>query len=184
MAKVETWASIKFFENDYQVSSFGRVRSLDRFRFCKSKVHPKLYKGQILKARQDKDGYLIVNLKKDGKTHLKKVHRLVAEAFIENPLNKYSVNHKDGVKSNNNVDNLEWCSLLENNQHRTINRLVKPILNDNQIKYIKENVEIYNNGKAHTNSISDLAKKFKVCRNTVVDILKNRRLYLRTSVCR
>ena len=90
------WKDIKGFEGLYQISDKGEVKSLIR--------------NKILKLTQDKDGYLTVGLK--GKKF--KVHRLVAEAFIDNPNNYPCVNHKDENKKNNSVDNLEWCSIKYN----------------------------------------------------------------------
>lgn len=77
----------------------------------------KLHKGKVLNTWSDKIGYMIVGLNIYNKYKLKKVHRLVAEAFIPNPENKSEVNHKDGNKSNNNVDNLEWTTHQENMKH-------------------------------------------------------------------
>lgn len=73
-----------------------------------------------------KDGYLKVNLYKDGKGSSKRIHRLVAEAFIPNPDNKPDVNHKDGNKHNNNVENLEWVTKSENMIHAYETGLNKP----------------------------------------------------------
>jgi hypothetical protein len=73
----------------------------------------RLSTGQKLKPQPDKEGYLRVNLQ----AKMYRIHRLVASAFIGNPENKPSVNHKDGVKSNNHVDNLEWVTHKENFQH-------------------------------------------------------------------
>ena len=73
--------------------------------------------GQPLKPYTDKDGYLAVKLYKDRKCFNKRVNRLVAEVFIENPEGKTHVNHIDFDRTNNNVDNLEWCSPKENVQH-------------------------------------------------------------------
>ena len=71
----------------------------------------------ILKTRLDRYGYEIVTLYAEGKAFTKKVHRLVAQAFIENPLELATVNHKDGIKTNNHVDNLEWLSVRDNHLH-------------------------------------------------------------------
>ena len=87
------------YTNKYQVSNFGRVRALNFHRSGYSK---------LLKLRNTSDGYLQVGLRKDGKQTMFRVHRLVANAFIENPNNLPVVNHKDENKQNNNVDNLEW----------------------------------------------------------------------------
>ena len=113
---MEIWKDVKGYEGAYQVSSFGRVRSLDRKVPSKYGRFRKV-KGMILKLRTDKDGYYKVNLKKNQKGKSSRVHRLVAEAFINNPENKPQVNHINGVKSNNNILNLEWATLSENRRH-------------------------------------------------------------------
>lgn len=97
----EIWKDIEGYEGLYQVSSMGRVRSLG---------HDVWHKGRVLKPCLDgQKHYLMVSLYKDKKHRTMQVHRLVAEAFIPNPLNLPQVNHKDEVKTNNCVDNLEWC---------------------------------------------------------------------------
>ena len=96
------------YTNKYQVSNFGRLRALNFHRSGYSK---------LLKLRNTSDGYLQVGLRKDGKQTMFRVHRLVANAFIENPNNLPVVNHKDENKQNNNVDNLEWCTVEHNNTY-------------------------------------------------------------------
>ena len=110
----EEWRDIKDYEGFYQVSNFGRVKSLDRY--IERNGKPALLKGKIIKQAYTGRGrdYLFVGLSKNGKVKLVNVHRLVAEAFIPNPDNLPQVNHKDENKSNNCVDNLEWCSALYN----------------------------------------------------------------------
>ena len=107
---METWKSIAGFEGLYEVSNQGRVKSL------------KYGKERILKPRKNACGYLHVGLHKDGHEKTVKIHRLVAEAFIPNPNNLETVNHKDEVKTNNVADNLEWMSQKDNNNYgsRTI----------------------------------------------------------------
>lgn len=102
----------------YQVSNDGLVRSVDRYVYCE--VSPNKLQhifGKVLKQGVDKKGYKIVYLSKEGKQKTIKVHRLVATAFIENPLSLPQVNHKDGCKANNCVDNLEWCDNSYNQKH-------------------------------------------------------------------
>lgn len=109
----EVWRNIKYFDG-YQVSNIGRVRSVDR-KVCVGS-HQKRVDGIILKLADDKDGYKMVCFKKgnDGKSYRKRVHRLVAEAFIDNP-NKYEcIDHINGVREDNRVENLRWCTVKMN----------------------------------------------------------------------
>ena len=108
MEEKEIWKDIEGFEGLYQVSSYGRVKSLNYRRTCKE---------GILKPLKDRGEYLHVNLCKDGKMKHYPVHRLVATAFVENPEGYTEVNHKDENKQNNCMENLEWCSRLYNNTY-------------------------------------------------------------------
>lgn len=104
----EAWRDIQGYEGYYQISSFGRVRSLDRYlRAVHNSVQIK--RGQIIKQTLMPNGYLMVGLNKNMKRIAKYVHRLVAEAFIDNPGRYKEVNHKDEDKTNNTAGNLEWC---------------------------------------------------------------------------
>ena len=109
---MEIWKDIEDYENLYQISSLGRVKSLG---------NDKTRKEKILKPAKDKDGYLYVGLSKQGKIKYYKVHRLVAMAFIENPNNYPIINHKDEDKTNNAVENLEFCDAKYNLNYGTRN---------------------------------------------------------------
>ena len=110
----EIWKDIEGYEGLYQVSNLGNVKSLN-YRQTK--------REKILKSVNDKDGYLFVSLCKNSVIKHYSIHRLVADVFIDNPNNYPQVNHKDENKTNNNVDNLEWCSPKYNtNYGTTINR--------------------------------------------------------------
>lgn len=115
---MEVWADIKGFEGYYQISSYGRVRSLDRY-VPDCFGSKRIAKGQILKPYKTPKGYMKITLYKDSKKVYRKcrVHRLVAETFLDNKDNLPEVNHKDGNKANNNLSNLEWCTQKENLEH-------------------------------------------------------------------
>lgn len=132
---IEEWKDIRGYEGSYQVSNLGRVRSLSR------KTKAGFRKGMILVLMIDKFGYSLVNLSRKSY----KVHRLVAETFIDNPQGLKCVNHKDENKTNNCVDNLEWCSYEYNNNYGSRNmrisqnssrkkRIVQFDLNGNAIR--------------------------------------------------
>lgn len=127
--KEEIWKPIEGYEGLYEVSSWGRVRSLDKW-VAHSINTKKFMKGRIRKLQEDGHGYLKVELSKNGKVKTYKVHRLVAEAFIPNPKNYNVVNHKDEVKTNNYVDNLEWCTHSYNVNYGTgIQRKTEKMIN-------------------------------------------------------
>lgn len=114
---IEIWKPIKGYENHYEVSSLGRVKSIDRFvkmkhggiRFCKG-----IYKKS---TPHYKNGYHSVLLKVNQIEKRCSLHRLVAEAFIPNSQCKAEVNHKNGNKNDNSINNLEWVTPLENTKH-------------------------------------------------------------------
>ena len=126
----EIWRDIKGYEG-YQVSNCGRVRSS--------------YKGgRILKPNIVRCGYSVVALYRDKKQHYTTVHRLVALAFIPNPDNKPQVNHIDGDKTNNHVNNLEWVTAAENIHHADAlglrgRRSPRAKLTDEQVRFIRDN---------------------------------------------
>lgn len=106
------WKEISGYDGLYEVSDTGLVRSL------------KFGKTRILKPRKHRDGYLFVRLCKDGKVRQMLVHRLVALAFIPNPQNLDTVNHKNEDKHNNNISNLEWMTLTDNQNYGTRNKRI------------------------------------------------------------
>lgn len=119
---MEKWVDIKGFEGLYQVSNYGRVKSMEKW--VKLNQYTKHYPEQIRKLHMGTNGYLMLMLSKNKKKYPKMVHRLVADAFIPNPSNLPQVNHKDEVKTNNYADNLEWCDRKYNCQYGTRNKRV------------------------------------------------------------
>ena len=118
--KKEYWKPVVGYEGLYEVSNWGRVKSLN---------YNHTGKGKIIKYQKTKHGYLQVGLWKNGKCKKYAVHRLVAQVFIPNPNNLPCVNHKDENEQNNVVSNLEWCTHEYNNRYGTrIERTSKPIL--------------------------------------------------------
>ena len=101
---------------EIEVSIFGRVRTLDKLGSRKNGTYSK--KGHVLNQSNSTNGYMQVNIPIDGKRITKRVHRLVAETFIPNPDNLPMVNHKDCNRTNNNVENLEFCTASYNQQYR------------------------------------------------------------------
>lgn len=102
MISSEIWLPVKGFEGLYEVSNLGRVRNTKEYK--------------ILSIRNNL-GYSAVRFNRVGKQYFKVVHRLVAEAFLPNPDGKRCVNHKNRIKTDNNIENLEWCTHRENTIH-------------------------------------------------------------------
>lgn len=124
---MEIYKDIRGFEGKYQISNYGNVKSLH---FCNGK------KEKILKQTICRN-YLEVCLSKNNKAKSYFVHRLVAQAFIPNPLNLPEVNHKDGNKHNNKQENLEWCTRLENMRHAKEHNLIKIVRGKDHYMYHK-----------------------------------------------
>jgi hypothetical protein len=122
MENEEIWKEIEGFNGAYLVSSHGRVKSCDRLvryqnGFCKK------IKSRILKPSPSSSGYPAVSLPTIGKINhhsTRAIHRLVAEAFLDNPSLLPCVNHRDGNKTNNHLSNLEWCSYGQNSVHAVL----------------------------------------------------------------
>ena len=156
----EKWKTIDGYPK-YRVSNFGRVLSL-----CKYGTD-----RRFLKPVYHKDGYLFVHLCYKGTNKIIDIHRLVGQYFCDNKFNKPQINHKDGNKENNRVDNLEWVTSKENIAHATY------VLGCYQSKNVKINKVIADKIRAEYKprivTIKYLANKFKVSMPTIRRVLSN-----------
>lgn len=168
----EIWKEIPNTDGIYYVSNLGRVKSKARPRVMSNGI-VRHYKEFILKPLNHNHGYLTVNIyPKNGKQHKRLIHVLVAEAFIPKYADGLDVNHKDGNKKNNCVDNLEWCTRKENMQHCSATGLRSDI----------KKVAAIKNGKvvAHGNFSRELAENLKVIGSisasteTVARVIRNK----------
>lgn len=161
----EVWRTVNGFPEKLKVSNLGRIMSGSR----------------ILKNEVSKCGYYRIHVSHEGKIYRELVHRLVAMAFLPNPKNKPCVNHIDGDKSNNAVDNLEWCTYGENNKH-AYDAGLKDSKGENngQHKLTEEQVleirSLYQKRKINGNNGRVLAEKYGVNPKTITDIV-NRKLW-------
>ena len=127
---MEIWKDIPEYENLYQASNLGRIKSL-------------ISKNKILKGHLNKKGYIRISLYRNGISKTYQVHRLVALTFLENPNNYPVINHKDENKQNNSVENLEWCTVKYNTNYgngikKQVNKRKRKIIQyDKNGKYIK-----------------------------------------------
>ena len=170
----EIWKNVTGYENCYQVSNFGNVRSLDRLDSAGRKR-----KGRTLIPIVDNLGYCSVHLLKNGKTKTIRIHRLVALEFLENPLNYKEINHKDENKQNNSVKNLEWCDRKYNMNYgrMTHNFHSKRASGENNGRSIltKKDVEKIRNKYikgSRTHGLSALSKEFGVCVSQIGNIVR------------
>lgn len=123
---MEEWKTINGTGNKYSVSNLGNVRRNAHYTIVNPSGNKVYYKERLLKPYLDSTGYYVVKLQSDDKKSIvKKIHRLVAEHFIENPNRLPVVNHIDENKTNNCVSNLEWCTTQYNNSYGNRNNKIK-----------------------------------------------------------
>lgn len=164
---MEVWKDIPGYEGYYQASTEGRVRSLSRIRMDGA------YKpGKVLNKNRLRDGYEQVALCKDRKRDYEKVHRLVALTFIPNPDNKPQVNHKNGIKHDNRLENLEWVTPRENTMHAyNVLGIKHPHpprgTPSKQRKFTDEQVEAI---RKDPRTRTAIAKDYGVCEQTICNI--------------
>jgi hypothetical protein len=172
--KEEIWIPIKKFNNEYEISNLGRLRSTYSV-IERSNGRSYIRNSKILKPALD--GYLKGAVCVNKKIVSYKIHRLVAECFLPNIENKSEVNHINGIKTDNRVENLEWCTRQENIQHCVLNKLQTPfkgeevgnsILKEYQIK------EIRSKFIPRKYSRKKLSLEYNVSEATIKDIIYKR----------
>lgn len=172
----EIWFDIPDWEEQFQISNKLRVKSKKRTTTNSlGIVHP-VPESIINPYLQN--GYFSFNSKKNGQRKAFLLHRCIATVFIPNPYNKPHVNHIDGIKTNNSISNLEWCTPKENAEHAVKNNLLniqrgersgKALLTNNKVFLIRRFIKIYPKAKA-----AGLARKLKVSSTCVIDVIQNK----------
>lgn len=162
------------YNKNYAVTPCGNVIRVCREQKSRSGNVIKKHEAVLLKGSMDKDGYKTVRMMVDGKKRHIKVHRLIANAYIQNKSNKPCVNHIDGNKQNNQYKNLEWCTVKENNIHALKNGLTPIIKGDERFNTkisTKEYENIYNMNVNSNIPRKDIAKYYGVVRQTIDTII-------------
>lgn len=168
----EEWRDVVGYEGYYKVSNRGRILSLVGWNGHTYVKREKIINGWVQKTHRNKHyKRRVVSLSKDGKKEEWKVHRLVAKAFIENPENYPTINHKDGNPLNNCVGNLEWCDQKQNVQHAYDTGLRR----SNIHKYKHEIIKDYEKGLA----MRTISKKYKASEISVRELLAKNGLRIR-----
>lgn len=162
MKEVEIWKPAKGFEDLYEVSNLGRVKSLIANRNGRKNI---MKSDKILKPNPDGCGYYRVRLTgHDGKLHQWLIHRLVMVTFVREGNGQEQVNHINGIKSDNRLENLEWVSQSNNIKHAYHNGLMKPCDNG-----LKKGVVAFRSGQmvGKFNSIREMCRELKIDRRSV-----------------
>lgn len=172
--QIEIWKPVIGYEDLYEVSSHGRIKSLSRF-IEKDNGTIQRFKEKILKLQSDAYGYKVVALTKDKKATNKKFHRIIAEAFIPNPDNLPEINHKNGIKSDNRIENLEWCTRRHNLIHALENGLSyrKGGIGEKNSHAKLNDIDVINIRNAYKSLRIEMANKYGVSIGTIESIIKN-----------
>jgi len=169
---MEIWKDIEGYKGLYQISNLGRVKSLKRKEIFgkKTRIRNEKYLNQAI----HKSGYLFVSLSKNNFTKNFMVHRLVILSFIKNTQNKPQVNHKNGIKTDNILENLEWVTASENRIHAYKIGLCKPNGENHHLAKLTEN-QVRKIRYEHKNlTQKEIAKIYNIKQVTVSDIRRNK----------
>lgn len=161
----EIWKPIEGFENYYEASSRGRIRSISRILEGTGIGFPRMKKGKVLSGSRVGSGYLCVFLAANGKKSKMYIHHIIARTFLAPCEGKLQVNHKDGNKTNNAYTNLEWCTPKENVRHAFMTGLSSPHHNQKNKKKV-EVVDKYGH-KMIFDSVADAARFIGVAQSGV-----------------
>lgn len=168
---IEEWRPVVGYDGYYEVSNLGRVRSVGKLDGA-----GKFRKGRIRKQKISRTGYMEITLSKDTALKTKKVHRIVAEAFIPNPQNLPFVNHKDESRTNNCVDNLEWITPWDNAHYGTAQERLKATM-PQKIKNLQKPVvqsDLSGNVVSKYESITEAEEKTGVNKSHIVKCCKGK----------
>ena len=162
---MEEWRDIKGFEGLYQVSNYGRIKSLKRIL-----IDGRIWYERIMKTPLSA-GYPSISLRKDNTYFKERVHRVVGKTFIEGYQENYCINHINGIKTDNHISNLEWCTYSENSKHAYDTGLHKPykgIKDQGNNKFAQEWHELIKQGM----SFRKIGLLYNVSHHTVIRTIK------------